>query len=749
MSGEKLELWQVVQEKTFTRWCNTYLVNRMLKVENLMTDLGDGKMLRALLEIISNKEIKINNNPKMRVQKLENLNASLEFLKREGIKLVSIGADNILDGNRTLIMGLIWTIILRYQIQVEEGSSAKKDLLEWVRSKIPEYNINNFTTDWQSGKPICALAEAVLPGQMNLPREFTNNPVVDCQLGITKARENMNIPSIIDAEDMVNTPDELSNMTYISYFRDFLDMEQRRREQELFERTPVAGKCFAYGKGIEPGNEAGIQTEFTIEARNGADRRVPIGGHNFPTVIKAPDGSVVPVKTVDNANGTYQVSYVPRMEGNHIVDITYQQTPIKNSPINVFIKAARPDPTKCKAFGPGLEGGEAHEPARFTIEARNCLGDRITSGGHPFQVTIKDPHGANIPAKCNDNRDGTYSCEYLPQEVGDYLVGITLQGANVAKAPYKVNIEENSKMASPFKSYADGPGLQPGNKVTEQQTFYIHAVYPNGQPKKTGGDLFDCFITDPSRQKIKPNVVDNHNGTWTVQYWPTEPGKYHIEVIQRNPSLPHLFDHIKNSPIDVLIDPGTVAANCIAYGPGLEPGCIDTEPAVFTIEARDKNGKKRIEGGDPFIVEVMGPTGPVPADVVDNGDGTYQVTYHPQDAGRHDVAVTLEGKPIKGSTFRVDVNAGAFAGKSVMESFSFVVKAHDKRGKPLTVGGAKLTASVTKPNGQACQLTKFEDNRNGSYTVSFKASESGLFKVSTKIDGKDVAGSPFDQKISK
>src|SRR4051794_1073283 len=109
---ETLELWQVVQEKTFTRWVNTYLVNRMLKVDNLMTDLSDGKLLCALLEVISSKEIKINKNPKMRVQKLENLTASLDFLKREGIKLVSIGADNICDGNRTLIMGLIWTIIL-------------------------------------------------------------------------------------------------------------------------------------------------------------------------------------------------------------------------------------------------------------------------------------------------------------------------------------------------------------------------------------------------------------------------------------------------------------------------------------------------------------------------------------------------------------------------------------------------------------------------------------------------------------
>jgi len=712
-----------------------------------MTDLADGKMLAALLEIISSKEIKVNKNPKMRVQKLENLSSSLDFLKREGIKLVSIGADNICDGNRTLIMGLIWTIILRYQIQVEEGSSAKKELLEWVRSKIPEYNINNFTSDWQSGKAICALAEAVLPGQMNLPRDFSNNPVNDAHMGITKARENMNIPSIIDAEDMVQTPDELSNMTYISYFRDFLDMETRRREQELFERTPVAGKCFAYGRGIEPGNEAGLETEFTIEARNGADRRVPVGGHNFPVAIKSPDGSFVPSRTVDNSNGTYQVFYTPRIEGVHVVDITFNGTHIKNSPISVTIKAAKPDPTKCKAYGPGLEGGEAHEPARFTIEARNCLGDPITSGGHPFLVTVKDPNGQNIPSKLVDNRNGTYSAEYLPQEVGDYIVGITLQGANVAQAPYRVNIAENSKMASPYKSYMDGPGLKSGNKNTEPQTFTIHSVFPNGQPKTTGGDLFDSFITDPRGQKLQPNLVDNNNGTYTVTYNPTDPGKYHIEAVLRNPSIPSKYQQIKNSPQDVHLGAGTVAANSIAYGPGLEPGVLDTEPAHFTIEARDKNGQRRNEGGDPFVVEVLGPTGPVPVEVVDNGDGTYAVTYHPEDAGRHDIAVTLEGKPIKGSTFRVDVNAGAFAGKTVFEQFSVVVRAHDKRGKPLTTGGARIKASVTKPNGQACSQTKLEDHNNGTYTISFKASESGAYKVSTTIDGKEIVGSAFTQNM--
>jgi len=525
-------------------------------------------------------------------------------------------------------------------------------------------------------------------------------------------------------------------------------METRRREQELFERTPVAGKCFAYGKGLEPGNEAGITTDFTIEARNGADRRVPVGGHNFPVVITAPDGSQVPANTVDNNNGTYQVSYTPRMEGNHKVDISFKGTQIKNSPITVAIRAAKPDPTKCLVYGPGIEGGEAHEPAIFTIEARNCLGDKIGSGGHPFLVQVKDPHGEVLPATIVDNRNGTYTAQYNPVEAGDHVVQVTLAGASVAQSPYRVNIEENSKMASPFKSYAEGPGLEPGNKVTDPLHFTIFAVYPNGQKKKTGGDLFDVHIEDPNLDQLKVDVVDNGDGTWGVTYQPTDPGKYHIDVIQRNPSVPVLYDHVKNSPIDVLVEPGTVAANCIAYGPGLEPGNLDTDPATFTIEARDKNGNKMKEGGDPFKVEVMGPTGPVPVDVVDNGDGTYQVTYNPQDAGRHDIAVTLEGKPIKGSTFRVDINAGAWAGKTRMEAFYFTVRTYDKRGKPLTVGGARIKASVNKPNGQACEQTKIADNKDGTYTVSYKADESGNYKVSVTIDNKEIVGSPFNQTIA-
>jgi len=677
---------------------------------------------------------------------MENLSACLDFLKREGIKLVGIGPSDIVDGNRTLIMGLIWTIILRYQIQVSEGQSAKQELLDWVRRKIPEYNINNFTNDWTSGKALMALAEAVLPGQFSLPRDFTNDPVRDAHQAISKAQQNMNIPPIIDAQDLVHSPDELSNMTYISYFRDYLDLESRRKEAELFERTPVAGKCFAYGPGVEPGNEAGIETQFTIEARNGADRRVPVGGHNFPVDITSPSGKKVPTRTTDNGDGTYKVHYTAREGGPHQVAITFKDQHIKQSPLTVVIKTAKPDPTKCRCYGPGLEGGEAHEPATFKIEARNVLGDLIPTGGFPFKVMVTDPLGQTTPAQIKDNMNGTLDVTYFPTDPGTFLVDVTLEGRKVADSVYKVPIDHNSKMACPHKSYADGPGLKPGNKVTDPQNFTIHAVYANGQPKKTGGDLFDVHVEDPHFNVIPAKIVDNGNGTWSVTYQPTEPGKYHIDVIQRNPSVPTRYDHVKNSPIDVLIEPGTDASKCTAHGPGLEPNNVDTAPCHFTIQARDKNGNPMKEGGDPFKVDIQGPTGPITCDVKDNGDGTYACSYQPDNAGLHDIAVTLNGTPIKGSTFHVAIKPGAWPGTTFIESFNFTILAVDKRGTPVPTGGENFAVKVQGPRGPV--EASCEDLHNGKYFVTYKTPESGDYTVNATVDNKSIKGSPFTQKFA-
>lgn len=47
---------------------------------------------------------------------LQNAQMALDFLRYKKIKLVNIRAEDIVDGNPKLTLGLIWTIILHFQV---------------------------------------------------------------------------------------------------------------------------------------------------------------------------------------------------------------------------------------------------------------------------------------------------------------------------------------------------------------------------------------------------------------------------------------------------------------------------------------------------------------------------------------------------------------------------------------------------------------------------------------------------------
>lgn len=47
---------------------------------------------------------------------MENVDKALQFLKEQRVHLENMGSHDIVDGNHRLILGLIWTIILRFQV---------------------------------------------------------------------------------------------------------------------------------------------------------------------------------------------------------------------------------------------------------------------------------------------------------------------------------------------------------------------------------------------------------------------------------------------------------------------------------------------------------------------------------------------------------------------------------------------------------------------------------------------------------
>lgn len=102
-----------------------------------------------LLEVISGETLPKPDRGKMRFHKIANVNKALDFIASKGVHLVSIGAEEIVDGNLKMTLGMIWTIILRFAIQdisVEE-MTAKEGLLLWCQRKTAPYknvNVQNF-----------------------------------------------------------------------------------------------------------------------------------------------------------------------------------------------------------------------------------------------------------------------------------------------------------------------------------------------------------------------------------------------------------------------------------------------------------------------------------------------------------------------------------------------------------------------------------------------------------------------------
>jgi hypothetical protein len=100
--------------------------------------------------------------PKLRVQRFENVNKSLDFIKSKGIQMTNIGAEDVVDGNSKIILGLIWTLILRFTISDinEEGLSAKEGLLLWCQRKTACYDeveVRDFSSSWNDGLALYVL----------------------------------------------------------------------------------------------------------------------------------------------------------------------------------------------------------------------------------------------------------------------------------------------------------------------------------------------------------------------------------------------------------------------------------------------------------------------------------------------------------------------------------------------------------------------------------------------------------------
>lgn len=270
-----------VQKKTFTKWINArFSKSGKPPISDMFTDLKDGRKLLDLLEGLTGASLP-KERGSTRVHALNNVNRVLQVLHQNNVELVNIGGTDIVDGNPKLTLGLLWSIILHWQVKDVmkdvmsdlQQTNSEKILLSWVRQSTRPYsqvNVLNFTTSWTDGLAFNALLHRHKPDLFSWDKVVKMSPIERLEHAFNKAQTYLGIEKLLDPEDVaVQLPDKKSIIMYLTSLFEVLPQQvtiDAIREVETLPRK--------YKKECEEG-DVNIQSSAPEEEHGSSRAETP------------------------------------------------------------------------------------------------------------------------------------------------------------------------------------------------------------------------------------------------------------------------------------------------------------------------------------------------------------------------------------------------------------------------------------------------------------------------------------------
>ncbi|CAN0146072.1 unnamed protein product, partial [Ectocarpus sp. 12 AP-2014] len=189
-----------------------------------LTSRCDGTVLYGLLEVLSKQSLAVLGKVKPernKIKKIANMNIVWKYLGNT-VKLVGIGPTDIVDGNVTLTLGMIWSLIVFF-MALDLGDAGdgltvlKKRIMEWMtrRTKdFPDVEVTNFTTSLADGRVLLAILNDYDPSQS--PYEPSSSPADNLRRAFEDFQRLYGVGSILDPDDPQCCEDEKANITYLA-----------------------------------------------------------------------------------------------------------------------------------------------------------------------------------------------------------------------------------------------------------------------------------------------------------------------------------------------------------------------------------------------------------------------------------------------------------------------------------------------------------------------------------------------------
>ena len=173
----------------------------------------------------------------------------------------------------------------------------------------------------------------------------------------------------------------------------------------------------------------------------------------------------------------------------------------------------------------------------------------------------------------------------------------------------------------------------------------------------------------------------------------------------------------------------------------------DTEEKTetsFTITTRDSNGVQCYNEDDHIKVDIESPTGSKSTtEITDNKDGKYTVTYRPECVGQYRVGIEINGQPLTGSPWSVQVISHQY---KILFKFGSLGNGSGQFNQPFDIAVSEKTGTIAVADYENESIQLFSPD--GNYLREIKLKNKCLTVAFTKSGDIIAIVLDDDHKIS-
>jgi hypothetical protein len=354
-------------------------------------------------------------------------------------------------------------------------------------------------------------------------------------------------------------------------------------------------------------------------------------------LLQAAQGAqIIPGELKRASEGAYNVEFVALVSGMYTLRVMLGSEHVAGSPSRLEILPGRLCLQRSVLSVATTAAATAGEPLSALLIPMDANGNRLRAHSLSCEAVLRGAETSN--ARISSLPDGSFHISYQCSVSGTYELHAMIEGRPLAQGPCKLSV--GPAETSVAHCVVSGSGLHQA-LAGERSEILITCRDRFANARACGGDHLRLHTSGPGG--VDSVIKDNGDGTYICSYTALISGRYSFSVHLSTAELVTSTVHI--------LPAQPFASRCTAKGLGLLVDLVAGNRTALTVQMRDRFGNQCNEGRHGINASISG-YHEVDPEVLDHGDGCYEVSFTADVQGEYDLAIDHKGDPIKGSPFR-------------------------------------------------------------------------------------------------